>query len=132
MKTYSCLSCGKENNWSHQKTNKYCNNQCQKDYEYKQYITEWKDGIQTGVNSYGTSNHLHRYVLEKQNGKCSECGIDSWMEKSLKLELDHKDGNHTNNKEENLRCLCPNCHSQTSTYKNRNVGNGRTYRKKVL
>ena len=45
------------------------------------------------------------------------------------MELDHIDGNRTNHKLENLRMLCPNCHSQTSTYKGRNKGNGRHSRK---
>ncbi len=50
---------------------------------------------------------------------CSECGIDSWCNKILTLELDHVDGNKKNNKLENLRLLCPNCHSQTITYRNK-------------
>ena len=80
----------------------------------------------------GTSKHIHRYIREKQNGKCFSCGIDSWNGLPIVLELDHKDGNHTNNSEKNLRHLCPNCHSQTDTYKNKNVGNGRQSRRKLL
>jgi len=100
MKTYKCLNCGKEHKWRGVNfANKYCDNQCQKDFEYKQYITEWKAGDQSGVNRYSTSKHLYRYILEKQSGKCAICNIDSWNGFSLILELDHKDGDHTNNKE---------------------------------
>lgn len=56
-----------------------------------------------------------RIVLEEQNGKCL-CGIDKWLDKELVLHLDHIDGNRKNYKRENLRFLCPNCHSQTKTY----------------
>ena len=59
-------------------------------------------------------------------GDCTEC---SWNGKELVLELEHIDGNAMNNKEENLSLLCPNCHSQTPTYKGRNVGNGRHWRR---
>ena len=126
MKVYNCLSCGKENLFTRQKTNKYCNNQCQKDYEFKKYIEEWKQGIHNGrAGQFQTSKHIKRYIMDKQEGKCAECGIDSWLGFPIQLELDHKDGNSENNAEHNLRCLCPNCHSQTPTFKAKNKGNGR-------
>jgi hypothetical protein len=52
-----------------------------------------------------------------KNNKCEECGIDSWNKKGIVCELDHIDGNSNNHKLENLRILCPNCHSQTSTFR---------------
>jgi len=49
--------------------------------------------------------------------RCEECGIDDkWNNKPLVLQIDHKDGNVTNNISGNLRFLCPNCHTQTPTY----------------
>ena len=60
-----------------------------------------------------------RIVLE-QNGKCNRCGLDSWLEYPISLELEHKDGNNQNNNRENLECLCPNCHSLTNTWRGRN------------
>jgi hypothetical protein len=51
---------------------------------------------------------------------CSECGLDSWLGKSLVLELDHINGIRSDNRLENLRLLCPNCHSQTETFRGRN------------
>lgn len=56
--------------------------------------------------------------------KCYKCGLDSWIDGKLVLELDHINGNNTDNQLENLQFLCPNCHSQTPTYKGRNISNG--------
>lgn len=44
--------------------------------------------------------------------KCSWCGINTWNNKSLVLEIDHIDERYWNNTRENLQFLCPNCHSQ--------------------
>ncbi len=53
--------------------------------------------------------------------KCSECGIlPLWNEKQLVLPLDHINGNNKDSRIENLRILCPNCHTQTETFSGRN------------
>lgn len=52
---------------------------------------------------------------------CSECGISEWMNKKIVLEIDHVDGNFLNNLQNNLRFLCPNCHSQTDNFKSKNI-----------
>lgn len=52
--------------------------------------------------------------------KCAICGCKEWQGKTLSLELDHINGINNDNRLENLRFLCPNCHSQTTTYGSRN------------
>lgn len=59
-------------------------------------------------------------VFLEQNSKCNGCGITHWREHRISFELEHKDGDNTNNVRENLEVLCPNCHSQTPTWRGRN------------
>ena len=65
---------------------------------------------------------LRRYVIKNNliTYKCAICGCTEWQGKTLSLELDHINGINNDNRLENLRFLCPNCHSQTSTYGSRN------------
>lgn len=67
-----------------------------------------------------TDAMIRKKLYIKFNGKCANCGISTWCGKPLPLEVEHIDGNHSNNSENNLTLLCPNCHSQTSTYRGRN------------
>ena len=124
-----CLNCS-----SHiSSRNKYCSNKCQLEYQYKQYITRWKQGLETGMRGdYQISMHIKTYLFSKYNNKCSRC---NWGEKNpftnnIPLEIEHIDGNYKNNSENNLTLLCPNCHSLTSTYKGANLSHGRKERQK--
>lgn len=65
---------------------------------------------------------LRRYILKNNllEYKCSVCGCTEWNGKTLSLEIDHINGINNDNRIENLRFLCPNCHSQTTTYGSRN------------
>ena len=58
---------------------------------------------------------------ERLEYKCEKCGIVEWNGKPLSLHLDHKNGKNNDHRIENLRFLCPNCHSQTDTYAGKNV-----------
>ena len=64
-----------------------------------------------------------RLVKEKRlEYKCALCGISEWQGQPLSLQLDHINGKHNDHRIENLRFLCPNCHSQTETYAGKNKG----------
>lgn len=70
---------------------------------------------------YQTYKLKNRLIKEgyKKN-ECDICKITSWLGKNLTIELDHIDGDKTNHKLSNLRMLCPNCHSQTETFRAKN------------
>jgi predicted RNA-binding Zn-ribbon protein involved in translation (DUF1610 family) len=65
------------------------------------------------ICGYRLIRRLRRRGWEYQ---CLECGIREWRGQPLHLHLDHRNGISNDNRLENLRLLCPNCHSQTSTY----------------
>lgn len=70
-----------------------------------------------------SSKDLKRRLITSgiKEDKCEICGVGNvWNGKPLTLHLDHINGIHTDNRLENLRVLCPNCHSQTETFAGRN------------
>lgn len=74
-------------------------------------------------NSPVTQKVLRGYV-ERHNVieyKCEKCGCNGhWQGGEIALEIDHINGDNTDNEIENLRYLCPNCHALTETYRGRN------------
>lgn len=129
--TYNCICCGKESKFSYQKANKYCSIRCQNDYQRQQRVKKWLSNPQKEhwLNNPGWAKD---YLAEQQNNKCNICGITEWNRKPITFDMDHIDGNPSNNHPNNLQLICPNCHSQSATYKNRNRGSGRQSRRKTL
>lgn len=105
-------------------TRLYCCRQC--DFDHKKYKTLQKWLVDGGKPHITT---IKAYIKSLHGDKCSNCKIEDWQGIPIVFELEHKDGNSENNELENLCLLCPNCHSQTPTYKNRNMGNGRHSRR---
>ncbi|MFE9607035.1 HNH endonuclease signature motif containing protein [Streptomyces sp. NPDC006012] len=67
------------------------------------------------------SSRLKRAMLERGlDEHCAMCGVAPvWLGEPLPLEVDHIDGDWRNNEIQNLRLLCPNCHSTTDNYRGR-------------
>ena len=117
----NCKNCNNE----HVVKNKYsckslfCSIKCQQEFSMMQRINSGEAKPRT----------LKKFLLKEHGEKCWSCGITEWNNKPIGFELEHIDGNSENNSLENLSILCPNCHSQTPTYKAKNIGQGRHYRR---
>jgi hypothetical protein len=122
--TRQCCNCQKEFITSKNSTGKFCSSLCSSTYKKKKTMKEWLDGEHTP--SAGT---LRQYLKELKPAECENCKLSHWNGMPIPLEMDHKDGNHKNNQLNNLQLLCPNCHAQTPTYKSKNKGKGRDYRR---
>jgi hypothetical protein len=121
-----CLACGKE---VKRTMDKFCDNHCQGEYYYQVYIERWLAGLETGRkgNFYSLSDNVRRWMLETYGERCSQCG---WAERHpqtgrVPLTIDHIDGDVENCRPENLKLLCSNCHSLTSTFGSLNRGKGK-------
>jgi hypothetical protein len=109
-----CLFCGKILNKDQKK---FCSHTCHGNYVTSKHMM---DGEPCSPKS------LRRYLLVTRVYMCSECGLPTWKNKPIPLEVHHIDGNCDNNKEENLELWCRNCHGLTENFGNRNkTGNGR-------
>lgn len=70
------------------------------------------------INSFRLKNRLLREGI--LTPVCSRCHNTTWLDQPIPLELDHIDGDSSNNTLQNLRLLCPNCHAFTPTYRGKN------------
>lgn len=122
IKDKECLNCNKEI----PNRNKYYNNSCQVEYRRKILF----ESIENGDDSLYVDNYK-KYLIFKYGEKCMECGWDKRnpITKNVPIQLEHIDGNSDNNSLDNLKLLCPNCHSLTTTFGALNKGNGRELRR---
>ena len=120
-----CLNCGKEPSRSFYK---YCSNKCQQEYVWSLLVVEI-ESLQR-IPDGRSDRVIKRYLLEKTGHQCSICKNTDWMGDPIPLELDHIDGNSSNSNLNNFRLVCGNCGMKLPTYKSKNKGNGREYRRK--
>lgn len=99
-----------------------CSHKCDKEYKEKLRFEKIENGDTTLHHK-----QYKKYLIHVHGEKCMKCGWNEVNPTSGKvpIELEHIDGDSTNNSLDNLELLCPNCHSLTPTYKALNKGNGR-------
>lgn len=85
-------------------------------YNIDEIFCENSSITQKVMRGYVERHHLIEY-------KCQNCGCNGeWQGGKIALEIDHINGTNTDNRLENLRYLCPNCHALTDTYRGKNIG----------
>lgn len=93
-------------------------NKGKRKYSREEVFCEKSDISQSRLRLY--------YLQENVEYKCVICNLTKWLNEDLNLELDHENGDNRDNRLFNLRWLCPNCHSQTPTFKgNNNITSGK-------
>ena len=120
----NCLYC---NNLLKNKNNKYCSNKCQGLKTSKTIFERIESG-----DTFLHETQYKKYLIERYGEKCMECDWDKVhsITGKVPIQMEHIDGNSTNNSLDNLKLLCPNCHSLTLTYGALNKGYGRKNRKR--
>lgn len=117
-----CLNCASPTN---SRNAQYCSHTCHKERMAKERYDNFLKG---DVGGLGVKS-LKQCVAQRDGEICSICGIEDWRGGIIVFDLDHINGDSSDNSPRNLRLLCPNCHSQTETYKGRNHGKGRHLRR---
>ena len=122
MPTSTCKNCSTDFTHGHAHSGKYCSKTCEGAYRSNEHKRKFFSGLLEKRIDRPTAR---RYLAEVRGYNCEVCGVSEWNGKKLTLHVDHKNGDPSNDSPENLRLLCPNCHSQTEFLGGANKGRGR-------
>ena len=82
-------------------------------------LEEILQGLHPNYSSTKLKSRLIEAGIKQWKCEIIDCGISTWLGEPITLELDHINGNNSDHRLENVRILCPNCHSQTPTYRSK-------------
>lgn len=108
----------------------FCSYLCRTQYYYEQQVKNWLDNP-SSVNTTYIPKFIKRWLKETRGEQCEICGWHEINEYTglIPLQIHHIDGDCTNNHPNNLKMLCPNCHSLTNNFCSRNIGKSKRNRK---
>jgi hypothetical protein len=122
MRTYKCKQCGIDCVWRHQGNNKFCGQTCSAKFRSAEHKYKFFAGLLEKRIDRPTAR---KYLAEERGYKCQVCGVHDWQGKPITLHVDHINGDPSNDHPNNLRLICPNCHSETEFLGGANKGRGR-------
>lgn len=129
-----CLYCSTPIKFERRLVNKFCNHSCRASFinplraapkvdkgkaQKELRLEKFKQGL------VAERSTLKKYLISERGWSCESCTQSTWLNNPIPLEIDHINGFANNNKPENLRLLCPNCHAIQPTSKGKNRGSGR-------
>jgi hypothetical protein len=94
-----------------QKLNVDCSHWVGQSWNKDQQLKDW--------SQYTRAISLKPHLIKLRGHKCENCMLENWIDKKIPLEVEHCDGDRTNNQLENLKLLCCNCHALTPTWRRR-------------
>lgn len=128
VSTTKCLNCGKEFPIYSGSSGKYCSTKCACEHKHKLGYERILNGDPSIMRANWSPADYRIDILNEQNGVCAICGcLPEHNHRPLTFIVDHIDGHASNNRRDNLRCICPNCDSQLDTYKSKNKCGERSY-----
>lgn len=115
-----CEQCGKSTS-----NPKYCSSKCFGKNKQLQTIKEIESGTYSVISSTRT---LKDYAVSQRGHRCEKCNRTKWMKNPIALTIHHEDGDATNNRLDNVKLICWNCHSMTDNFGRKNNCSTRKYR----
>ena len=123
----NCAVCDKRLTSS---TARCCSHKCSWELKRSEYIANWLAGKVSGGNERDISGFVRQYIYNLRGKACWSCGWNEVNPRTgqVPVQIDHIDGDSANNTLDNLRLLCPNCHSLTPFFGNAGHKSSRSYR----
>ena len=119
-----CLNCKKQIRRSGiGKYRSFCNQKCIGAYKRNENQITRESLFEQGKLKY--RRRIRDILLERHGHICQICERTTWNDQPIPLQVDHKDGNASNNEPSNLRMICHNCNAQLPTFAGKNRGKGR-------
>ena len=79
----------------------------------------WNKGKYKDISLLKGKQQIRQALIRERGYQCEYCKFSTWNDQPIPIEMDHINGNRMDDRIENLKLLCANCHAQTPTYRNR-------------